>query len=338
MSLLEEPTRPNSVYRYYDRVGRLIYIGVTRRPGSHRQHEHATRSDWFKTHVATQDVEQCDSPEEMLRVERELIQVYRPPFNKQHNENWEVIRAAYLAVVGAEQILAEVRSGERIVPPQPLAILRNSCGQPTLFCQVEGEELCEYGTSTAGEEPYDGSGICNKPDCLRCHLYFHGMSEALPIGYEEGRKDEARLAAENRPVSGPPARGELPSCGHCSFCMAVEKDPWDNCVVLQWTVPCEHCGRLDCHFRGAYQEGSINGYDYAADTVKADTERRLWDRTGDAYMASLYLRVGTSRRSPGKDAIVAEWDDRRLASVQELVRACREGRLDELTEAAKAPF
>lgn len=147
--------RPNSVYRYYDHAGRLIYVGITAR-GITRQHEHNATSD-FWPHVATQQVEHCPDRETALRVERALIEAHRPPFNRQHNGDWERLRAAYLGIVEAERVYAALRAGTPLFPggcrhcPTCRAIER---GQPAeapcdliadgFGCTDCGNPACQY--------------------------------------------------------------------------------------------------------------------------------------------------------------------------------------------------
>lgn len=72
-----------SVYRYFDCVGRLVYVGVTKR-GVQRAHEHAKTKDWWPL-VTGSTVEHFATREEALEREAELIQRHRPLANIQHN-------------------------------------------------------------------------------------------------------------------------------------------------------------------------------------------------------------------------------------------------------------
>lgn len=86
---------PTSVYRYYDRIGILIYVGITRQ-GMGRNAQHNGKAEWWPF-VARQEVEHYPTRGAAAMREKELIRGHRPPFNKQHNHDYEVSRAAYLA-------------------------------------------------------------------------------------------------------------------------------------------------------------------------------------------------------------------------------------------------
>jgi hypothetical protein len=85
---------PTPVYRYYDRVGRLIYVGITAR-GMTRQREHDKSAEWWP-YVARQEVDHHPTRADALRAERELIGAHHPPFNKQHNPDHPRLRTEYL--------------------------------------------------------------------------------------------------------------------------------------------------------------------------------------------------------------------------------------------------
>lgn len=103
---------PTSVYRYYDRLGTLIYVGITRR-GMARNAEHNTRAQWWPF-VVRQEVDHFPSRAEAASREKELIRRYRPPFNTAHNLDSAEARSAYLywsdgtPVMQANRLVAEV--------------------------------------------------------------------------------------------------------------------------------------------------------------------------------------------------------------------------------------
>ena len=94
-STLDESTVPvpTSVYRYYDQLGILIYVGITSR-GVARNIEHNKSKVWWK-YVARQSVQHFPTRAIALGVERRLIEKHRPPFNVQHNYGHAEVRAEY---------------------------------------------------------------------------------------------------------------------------------------------------------------------------------------------------------------------------------------------------
>lgn len=86
---------PTSVYRYYDKTGVLLYVGITSRATA-RQREHNADKEWW-AFVARQEVEHFPSRGAASDREKGLIRQFRPPFNTHHNPDHEVIRAVYLA-------------------------------------------------------------------------------------------------------------------------------------------------------------------------------------------------------------------------------------------------
>lgn len=93
--MTEDSATPTSVYRYYDRFGVLIYVGITKQ-GAVRNYQHNATQEWW-SHVATQEVEHYPDRALAADRERELIRQHRPPFNKTHNIDWQELRAAYAA-------------------------------------------------------------------------------------------------------------------------------------------------------------------------------------------------------------------------------------------------
>lgn len=89
------PADPTSVYRYYDKSGLLLYVGITSR-ATKRQREHNGDKEWWPL-VTSQEVEHYPTRALALSRERQLIIGYRPPFNTQHNPDHENLRALYLA-------------------------------------------------------------------------------------------------------------------------------------------------------------------------------------------------------------------------------------------------
>lgn len=90
-----------SVYRYYDKHGLLLYVGITSR-GPQRNREHNETKGWW-SYVARQDVAHYSTRQEAERVEQELIRQNRPPFNVAHNTGWQQVREDYLINLHDEQ-------------------------------------------------------------------------------------------------------------------------------------------------------------------------------------------------------------------------------------------
>lgn len=98
---------PTSVYRYYDSLGILLYIGITR-TGVVRNVQHNRAAEWWPL-VARQEVEHLPSRVAASLREKSLIQQYRPPFNVQHNPDHDVVRAAYLDLATAADPMERLR-------------------------------------------------------------------------------------------------------------------------------------------------------------------------------------------------------------------------------------
>lgn len=175
-----EPT-PTSLYRYYDGDGELLYVGITTR-GPQRQTEHNVSSEWWP-YVRRQEVEHLPTRETALDRERDLIQRHRPPFNRQHNDDHQTLKAAYLA-----------------------RITRRADLQPTAECSPCPGDVCEW-------DPWGVRVVgCGRVACSRCHADWHGQqrawreaqaSEALDfIAYLDGRTDckDADQAAAAREI------------------------------------------------------------------------------------------------------------------------------------------
>lgn len=86
---------PTSVYRYYDKAGVLLYVGITSRR-TVRQSEHNADKEWWP-YVARQEVEHFPNRDAAAAQERALIRKFRPPFNVQHNPGHAEIRVLYMA-------------------------------------------------------------------------------------------------------------------------------------------------------------------------------------------------------------------------------------------------
>jgi hypothetical protein len=100
MTTPTDRTTPTSVYRYYDDVGALLYVGMTR-AGILRNRQHNDDKIWWQW-VVSQRVEHFASAEMAHAREIELIRKHLPPFNKQHNVKAKLMRTAYLAMRNGE--------------------------------------------------------------------------------------------------------------------------------------------------------------------------------------------------------------------------------------------
>lgn len=109
---------PTSVYRYYDRHGLLIYVGITKQ-GIGRNRQHNGKAEWWQ-HVVRQEVDHYDSRPAAAKCEKELIGAFRPPFNKQYNADYAATRHAYLAFVASldasEPIYEQYRRSKGLLP------------------------------------------------------------------------------------------------------------------------------------------------------------------------------------------------------------------------------
>ena len=84
---------PASVYRYYDSVGILIYVGITSR-ATLRNRQHNRDKSWWPN-VVRQEVDHYPSRALALTHEADLIRRHRPPFNVALNRDWRVMRTLY---------------------------------------------------------------------------------------------------------------------------------------------------------------------------------------------------------------------------------------------------
>lgn len=86
-----------SVYKYFDKSGILLYVGITG-AGILRQRQHNQSKEWW-TFVSRQLVEHFKSRAIAHEREVALIQQFNPPFNKQHNKYHAAARRFYLDMV-----------------------------------------------------------------------------------------------------------------------------------------------------------------------------------------------------------------------------------------------
>jgi predicted GIY-YIG superfamily endonuclease len=72
----------NVLYRFYNKAGTLLYVGITAKPPERFRH-HLAKQWWAE--VANIAVESYDSYEELVAVERMAIQQEHPLYNLVHN-------------------------------------------------------------------------------------------------------------------------------------------------------------------------------------------------------------------------------------------------------------
>ena len=115
----------NALYRYFDAVDRLIYVGKSGNVAS-RNSGHIKRSEWIQFAVRS-TFERFPTPEELSEAERKAIATEHPIFNIQGNDTPEArdrLRA-YLEEVGRPDLIPKrlrpvVNAGPvRIMPAEP---------------------------------------------------------------------------------------------------------------------------------------------------------------------------------------------------------------------------
>jgi hypothetical protein len=109
----ENQSSATSVYKYYDRYNVLIYVGITNQ-GSGRNRQHNHDKDWWDL-VAQQEIEHFLDRDDARRREEALIRQFRPPFNRQHNKDHAIVRAAYHALSEAADIPVKIRQRGRCI-------------------------------------------------------------------------------------------------------------------------------------------------------------------------------------------------------------------------------
>lgn len=78
-----EPEQPNCIYRFYDRDGQLLYVGVTADIGGRWKTHSKTKPSWRQ--VASATIEHFDSRAEALEAEEVAIRAERPAWNITYN-------------------------------------------------------------------------------------------------------------------------------------------------------------------------------------------------------------------------------------------------------------
>lgn len=159
METLRNPT-PTSVYRYYDIAGVLIYVGITK-TGVNRNRQHNADKEWWQW-VASQQVEHFPSRDVAHENEIALIQKYRPPFNKQHNHQYEALRAVYVAAREAglySDPTKEGLLGKRFKKLHVNAFVDPETGYAELRTRAEDAEAAARLVFTSGREVITNGGM-----------------------------------------------------------------------------------------------------------------------------------------------------------------------------------
>ena len=138
------PSDPTSVYRYYDRTGLLLYVGITSR-GTRRQREHNGDKEWWPF-VARQEVEHYGSRREAASREKALIQEFRPPFNRTHNVDHEQLRELYMAAAQTMPDRAQPQREGATAPLDPAEAFR-SVGGKIPMTQIQRGNEAVFATS-----------------------------------------------------------------------------------------------------------------------------------------------------------------------------------------------
>lgn len=75
-----DPNRATAVYRFFDRGGRLLYVGIAYDPGERWKH-HAAKTKWWKDAVDN-TIEWYDTRAEAERAEVVALRYEKPVYNK----------------------------------------------------------------------------------------------------------------------------------------------------------------------------------------------------------------------------------------------------------------
>lgn len=186
-----------SVYLYYDARECLIYVGITGK-GIGRQRQHEANAEWWPF-VRRQEVEQYATREEAGLREVFLIRDHRPPFNRQHNPDWERLREAYLTLYGHTALRIPVQRAAPGVAEPPLPCGHcPGCVLNTMDLADEEPSRCEAiqpWEPEEGDDPPETCAHCGSRTCL----FLFGAQEVGPDawqqGYHAGRDTEAAAAS-----------------------------------------------------------------------------------------------------------------------------------------------
>lgn len=128
--------KETSLYRYYDQLGILLYVGITDR--SIRRNDEHNAKEWWRF-VVRQEVEHFPTRELALGAEKDLIIKKRPPFNVQHNIGYAELRSAYLTFRSRGSNAAELIP--RVLPRRLLLAVKLRLGSRLV---LESEEQARF--------------------------------------------------------------------------------------------------------------------------------------------------------------------------------------------------
>jgi hypothetical protein len=104
-----------TLYRFFDKDNRLLYVGISSR-GPSRWKEHERNRDWWHD-VTSSTMQTFTSRQDALRAEREAIKSERPVYNKMHNKPGAVAKKVWTAGHIPEEELRNWRiPGPRVQP------------------------------------------------------------------------------------------------------------------------------------------------------------------------------------------------------------------------------
>lgn len=86
-----KPARATTLYRYFDRGGAILYIGITS-AGPERMLKHSEASDWWDL-AASCTLVHFDHQDAALEAERLAIIAERPPYNRDHHPDYDTPEA-----------------------------------------------------------------------------------------------------------------------------------------------------------------------------------------------------------------------------------------------------
>ena len=193
---------PTSVYLYFDKLGVLLYVGITKR-GITRQDEHTLKEWW--PFVAKQEIEHYDSREVAAARETMLIKERRPPFNKQQNRDHARLREAYLTLFSERTPLlpADERCGHCgpcLDEDGPCMVNpSSSVHEPSLACDC-GDPLCPYqaGREAGSQEGWSlGLDFCPR----KIREFVSNMAAGKSLEGEDLQADAVALVEAARKFS-----------------------------------------------------------------------------------------------------------------------------------------